>query len=254
MNVMLRTLGIPSRQMSGFGLGSLDEKTRQYTVNALDAHSWVEVFFPGYGWIPFEPTPDGFNTPVNRPATREQLNLPVGPIASARPRVPPNLRETAPQPGSTPLSTTPDFIRPILIGLAVIALLGLLALLAGMRWLLGVKDVPRMWKRLLFLGDRLKVNRRPGDTPQEFGQKLATTLPQFDDELQRLAALYPRATVRQGGLSNDELAEAREAWVRVRGRYAGLVARAWRDAVRNGRVVSEEEAAASESRAPSRRR
>src|SRR5205085_636290 len=77
MNVMLRMLGIPSRQMSGFGLGAYDEKTREYTVNSLDAHSWVEVYFPGYGWIPFEPTPDNSNFPITLPADRAQLNAGV---------------------------------------------------------------------------------------------------------------------------------------------------------------------------------
>ncbi len=254
MNVMLRMLGIPSRQMSGFGLGSYDEKTRQYTVNALDAHSWVEVFFPGYGWIPFEPTPDGVNTPVNRPATRDLLNVPVVPSSSARPRIPPNLRETTPQSGNTPISTGPDLVRPLLIALAVLLLLGLMAVGYALRWLFGVKDVPRIWGRLLFLGDRLRVTRQAGDTPQEFSARLAASLPDLDPELRRLALLYTRDRFRRGGLTHDELAQARQAWAQVRRRYAGLVAGAWRDALRNGRVVSAEEAEASENPAPSRRR
>src|ERR1700682_1542876 len=65
MNVMLRTLGIPSRQMSGYSQGVLDDKTHQYIVDSVDAHSWVEVFFPGYGWIPFEATPDKVHPPIN---------------------------------------------------------------------------------------------------------------------------------------------------------------------------------------------
>jgi len=75
MNVMLRMLGIPSRQMSGFSQGVLDDKTRQFYVNAVEAHSWVEVFFPGYGWIPFEPTPDGINGPINRPLTLSLIHI-----------------------------------------------------------------------------------------------------------------------------------------------------------------------------------
>src|SRR5205085_798539 len=105
MNVMLRTLGIPSRQMSGFGLGVFDDKTRQWSVNALDAHSWVEVFFPGYGWIPFEPTPDGTNAPVNRPATRADLTAPPPTGAEATPRVP-NFKEPAGG-GSVSVANTP---------------------------------------------------------------------------------------------------------------------------------------------------
>ena len=55
MALMLRTLGIPSRVASGFSSGERDGGAFQ--VSDLDAHSWVEVYFNGIGWVPFEPTP-----------------------------------------------------------------------------------------------------------------------------------------------------------------------------------------------------
>ena len=250
MNVMLRTLGIPSRQMSGFGLGSYDDKLRQYDVNSLDAHSWVEVYFPGYGWIPFEPTPDNSNFPISLPANRNQLNSGTPANAAATPRVRPNVKEPASDANvsSSVGSPFPDLTRPLLIVGGALVLLLLLVLLAAARWLFGARDLPRIWNRLLFLADRLKVPRRSGDTPLEFGGRLSGSLPALQAEVQRLSDLYTRASFRRGGLSADELAEAREAWLRVRSRYAGLVARAWRDALRQGRVVSAGEAEASESR------
>lgn len=57
MAVMLRTLDIPSRYVTGFLPGEYNDVGEDYIVRASDAHSWVEVFFPGYGWIPFDPTP-----------------------------------------------------------------------------------------------------------------------------------------------------------------------------------------------------
>src|SRR5438445_96185 len=99
MNVMLRTLGIPSRQISGYSVGVLDDKTRQWTVNSLDAHSWVEVYFPGYGWLPFEATPDGTNSPINWPATRNALTTSAAPTAAASSRPRPNPLEAPNQPG-----------------------------------------------------------------------------------------------------------------------------------------------------------
>ena len=128
-----------------------------------------------------------------------------------------------------------------------------IAILLALRWLRAARDVPRMWRRLLFLGDRLKVPRHVGDTPVEFGGRLAASLPPLDEEVRRLATLYTRASFRQGGLTVDELAAARDAWSRVRGNYPRLVAKAWRDALRQGRVVRAEDVA-SGSRAPSRRR
>jgi hypothetical protein len=255
MNVMLRTLNIPSRQMSGFGQGLFDDKTRQYSVNALDAHSWVEVFFPGYGWIPFEATPDGVNAPINRPATRALLNVPSTPSseATARPRSIPK-DQPVDVGGSASNSAFPDIWRQAaLVGGALLVLL-IVGILLVVRWLLAVKDVPRIWRRLLFLGDRLRVPRHRGDTPEEFGRRLATSVPPLDEEVRRLANLYTRASFRRGGLSADELAEARRAWHRIRGSYTGLVVSAWRDALRRGRVVSAEEGAASENPEPSRRR
>ena len=57
MAAMLRSLGIPARVAVGFTRGDYDEGSGLYTVSSHDAHTWVEVRFPTYGWIPFEPTP-----------------------------------------------------------------------------------------------------------------------------------------------------------------------------------------------------
>ena len=59
MAVMLRTLGIPSRVVNGFRSDEFNDLTRNYVVRAKDAHSWVEAYFPGYGWQTFDPTPSG---------------------------------------------------------------------------------------------------------------------------------------------------------------------------------------------------
>jgi transglutaminase-like putative cysteine protease len=58
MTVMLRTLGIPSREVNGFLPGEFNDLGGDYIVRASDAHSWVEAYFPGSGWIVFDPTPD----------------------------------------------------------------------------------------------------------------------------------------------------------------------------------------------------
>src|SRR5712691_8527357 len=59
MAVMLRTLHIPSRVVNGFRTGEFNDLTSQYVVRASNAHSWVEAYFPGYGWVTFDPTPGG---------------------------------------------------------------------------------------------------------------------------------------------------------------------------------------------------
>jgi transglutaminase-like putative cysteine protease len=57
MALMLRMLGIPARVAAGFTPGSYNADTKEYRVRDLDAHSWVEVWFQGIGWVPFDPTP-----------------------------------------------------------------------------------------------------------------------------------------------------------------------------------------------------
>ena len=57
MALMLRMVGIPTRVVAGFAPGSFNRDTSEYRVRDLDAHSWVEVYFHGIGWVPFDPTP-----------------------------------------------------------------------------------------------------------------------------------------------------------------------------------------------------
>jgi hypothetical protein len=59
MTVMLRTLGIPARMVNGFRGGEYNNLTGSYIIRERDAHSWVEAYFPEYGWVTFDPTPGG---------------------------------------------------------------------------------------------------------------------------------------------------------------------------------------------------
>jgi len=63
MAVMLRTQGIPSRNVTGFVGGTYNKFGRFYAVRQGDAHSWVEAYIEGRGWITFDPTPPGAATP-----------------------------------------------------------------------------------------------------------------------------------------------------------------------------------------------
>jgi protein-glutamine gamma-glutamyltransferase len=59
MTVLLRSLGVPARYATGFLPGEFNDLAGDYIVRAADAHAWVEVYFPGYDWISFDPTPPG---------------------------------------------------------------------------------------------------------------------------------------------------------------------------------------------------
>jgi transglutaminase-like putative cysteine protease len=57
MALMLRYLGIPARVAVGFAGGAYDSKQHVWKISDREAHAWVEVWFKGYGWLPFDPTP-----------------------------------------------------------------------------------------------------------------------------------------------------------------------------------------------------
>ncbi len=101
MIMMLRTLGIPARMAAGFAQGTWDAAQNAYTVQERDAHTWVEVFFPGYGWVEFEPT--AAQAPLNRAD-----DIPAGITPSATP-------VASPTPSATPsptITSTPDPLTP----------------------------------------------------------------------------------------------------------------------------------------------
>lgn len=66
MVVMLRAVGIPARWSKGFSTGEKISENH-YVVRNSDAHSWAEVYFEGYGWLPFEATPS-FSQPLQQTA------------------------------------------------------------------------------------------------------------------------------------------------------------------------------------------
>ncbi len=64
MAILLRLVGIPSRLVSGFLRGEWNEYGGYYVVRQSDAHTWVEAYFPGEGWVAFDPTPPAGTEPA----------------------------------------------------------------------------------------------------------------------------------------------------------------------------------------------
>jgi hypothetical protein len=77
MALMLRYLGVPARVAVGFSSGTYDVRRGVWTVTDHEAHAWVEAWFRGYGWLPFDPTPG-----VSRP----ERGLLSAPYSAASPR------------------------------------------------------------------------------------------------------------------------------------------------------------------------
>jgi transglutaminase-like putative cysteine protease len=53
--LLLRLVGVPARLVAGFATGV--RRSGRFEVRDVDAHDWIEVYFKGYGWVPFNPTP-----------------------------------------------------------------------------------------------------------------------------------------------------------------------------------------------------
>jgi transglutaminase-like putative cysteine protease len=98
MIVMLRSLGVPARLAAGFSQGEWDEASQAFLVRERDAHTWVEVYFPGYGWVEYEPT--AAQAPLNRPDA----------ILAAQ-----DLGTFTPPPTNTPLPTATPTLTPTLL-------------------------------------------------------------------------------------------------------------------------------------------
>jgi transglutaminase-like putative cysteine protease len=222
MAVMLRHVGLPARLVSGFGKGQYDEK-RGYVVRAQDAHTWVEVYFPGYGWVEFEPTPDPNYPAIDRPSAPATDSSEAGATGSTTGA---NPRDREPDPGLSDEGPGVGGIRVAARGLYLPALavlaLGALALLA-LRFYLAVSDPGRIWRRLQVLGRRYRVPARAGDTPLEFGQRLATAVPSIRAPVLQLAWVYTRSCFRQGGLTSEDEGTLGAAWTTVRRRYLLLL-------------------------------
>lgn len=103
MAVMLRSINIPTRWVTGFTSGSFDTanpgpNSDNYIIRESDAHSWVEVYFPTVGWIPFDPTPNYDINFLSANSNQPTQTPPVQP-----PKTPKTPKPTAP---STPAAPT----------------------------------------------------------------------------------------------------------------------------------------------------
>ena len=196
MALMLRSLGIPARTASGYAEGTFDEESGLTFVTQRDAHTWVEVYFPDYGWVEFEPTAG--ESELSRPRGEDPALLedPNSSINSSN--VDGSLVDEAPLeelndnfniPQDEELSslagsgTTGTRLRWLWLLLTPLLLIGAVVALLRMR-LIGPtsfsSDIPPLlYERMHYWFEWLGL-RQPGsqDTPYEHAARLGHALPE----------------------------------------------------------------------------
>ena len=202
MAVMLRSIGIPARVASGYTLG--DYKDGVFHVVEANAHAWPEVYFPGYGWIEFEPT-------ANKPEINRPKKPDAGPPQS-------NLDDTAAQerlkrahqmdleaeatrarsapflPFEDTLLTNPSVLASASVGLIVLVVLGALAVRQWRHSRLMARLAPaaHVYENLLNRARWLGVREEKHATPFERAQTIGDALPEARRQIEAVAAMYAR--------------------------------------------------------------
>jgi transglutaminase-like putative cysteine protease len=115
MAVLARLLGIPSRVAYGFTAGTPAGKTDQWVVTTHDAHAWPELYFQGFGWLRFEPTPSG-STGQGTAYAPSYTYLPGSTVPGGATNRAPTSAPTAPGSGKGNQSDLPPNLRTALSG------------------------------------------------------------------------------------------------------------------------------------------
>ena len=246
MVVMLRELGVPARVVEGYTAGTLDPSTGKFVVKELDAHAWVEVYFPLYGWVEFEPTPS--QAPIFRvdseaigggsPGGGE--DNPDG--TSAIDRGDRDLEaDNAPDEGQGFAGGVVQAVqnfdpRPVA---ALIGALMLLLLLAFARFQLrfrGQPSVDSAWGKARLLASYAGFAVDPSQTTYEYAAMLGEAVPETKSPIQDIAEARVRDRYTPAGATDEDVERAVSGWRKLARTLVGLlparlvsgIARIWR--------------------------
>ena len=229
MVMLLREMGVPARYVLGYLPGRDPESDGSYVVDRSAAHAWVEVYFPGYGWVEFDPTPG------NGENGQQPTLLPAGPDIGPAPSFGPpgaenpNLPECADPldpacfdgagelPGTVvppPSSGDGGTGSILLVGAIIAGLLGL-ALFALYRRMPSTE--PELaYRGVTSLATRLGYGPRPSQTVYEFAAGLGELVPVAQEDLHLIATAKVESTYGRRTAGDTMLRNLGIAYRRVR--------------------------------------
>ena len=233
MTVMLRELGIPARVVEGYTTGTLDPNTGKYVVKELDAHAWVEAYFPTFGWIEFEPTPS--QAPFLRidsdltggatlPGDERGIDDPDNPRVARDESE--GLGRSDLDPGLESASSDldePFDPKPMLGVLLIIALLVLGAWTRFQMRFRGQRPIDAAWGKARLLAAYAGYHPHPAQTSYEYAAMLGDAVPDAKTAILDIAESRVRDRYTPVGATADDEARAISAWRRLARTLMSLV-------------------------------
>ena len=226
MAVMLRSVGVPARIAAGYAPGELNEDGHR-VIRDSDSHGWVQVYFPGYGWIDFEPSPNwptharNLRTPRFTGGSTDPIeDDPEGMFADLEsdPFVEGLFDEASvdTNPGSLLWERYGDYLLWALTAIAALAGVWLLGYFAWNFGLGPLAPEARMYAKMTRLGWLGGIGRSPDQTPMEYAAKVGRLVPSVHEGASLIAWAY--AAVRYGSAEEDEERQTAvaDAWKSIR--------------------------------------
>ena len=197
--IMSRTLGIPSRVMAGYGPGVWGSEGDYSIIRDEDSHVWVEVFFSGYGWITFEPTPK-YPLP-SRSSGQTPSDTFDSESNSASDSTDISGDEELFDQGNTALegdfsgfrnedTLGISFRAAALFSLVIVIIVITMLFGTWMRIMKSLGDPNRTYSLMCTLGRIAGVRLLPNMTPFEYANVLARTIPSAKRSIQTVASEY----------------------------------------------------------------
>jgi transglutaminase-like putative cysteine protease len=227
MAVLLRTEGVPARVAVGYTTGDPTEVENLYAVTDSHSHAWVEVYFPGYSWIPFEPTPGAQLPVVMMPGGASSGEF-SGPFFGGfdfdciDEFVEECLDYAEPLPGSAELpeeQASEGFASPwiwIVVVLGIVAAAILATLWAFRRYMFAAYDPSAVYTRVQALSALGGLSGGIPLTPYQFGERLASLLPIHRQRVDLIIGAYVQARYGARTISPERQNELADAWLNLR--------------------------------------